>query len=283
MFSLFDIIENDIQKIKIMDIGALPMKGQKEIYSGLIDAGRGSVIGFEPDDEACIRLNQEFGPENKYFPYAIFDGEPQKFYITNTGMTSSLYVPDHAVREKFFQLSEVAQVVRIIDIDTYKLDEIEELVDGIDYLKMDAQGAEYEILKHGGRVARSACVVHSEAHLIPVYKDQPLLADQDKILRQYGFQFHKFHSFLGRPMKPLMNKTHPMQPISQYTQTDIVYAKDFMKLDELSPEKLIKMAVILNDVYKSYDLCHVVLSAYDHVTADVLAQKYLDRLAGGST
>ena len=81
-------------------------------------------------------------------------------------------------------------------------------------------------------------------------------------------------------MKPLMNKKNPIQPIRQYTQTDVVYVKDFMKLDQLSPEKLIKMAIILHDVYNSYDLCHGVLSAYDRVTTEVLAQKYLARWAG---
>jgi hypothetical protein len=158
------------------------------------------------------------------------------------------------------------------------LDDIEELKNGVDFIKSDVQGAEYEIYKHGPNVLGSACVVHTEAHLLPVYLDQPLFADQDRILRQYGYQFHKFFSFFGRPIKPIILNKDPNKPISQLTQGDAVYVRQFQGIEKMSGEKILKTALILHEVYRSFDLCHWVLAAFDRIAGQDIAERYLSRL-----
>src|SRR3990172_4186109 len=186
MFKFAQLLDTPPPTITILDIGAAGEGSDKEVYSPLLKQGMGHVVGFEPNQSACEDLNRKFGPRNIYLPYLLFDGTRRKFYVTSYGYTSSLYQPDHDLRSKFYQLSELAQVVKIEDVDTRRLDDIEQLKGGGDFIKGDAQGAEYEIYKHGPNVVGSACVIHTEAHLLPVYKDQPLFSDQDRILREYG-------------------------------------------------------------------------------------------------
>jgi len=97
-------------------------------------------------------------------------------------------------------------------------------------------------------------------------------------LRQYGYQFHKFYSFLGRPIKPIVNLNNPTQPISQLTQVDVVYVKQFGRIEEMPKEKILKTALILHEVYQSFDLCHWVLTVFDRLAKQDLAKRYLKRL-----
>jgi FkbM family methyltransferase len=277
MFTLLEIMDGPLPTVTVLDIGAA-RAGNKEIYSPLLKQGIARVVGFEPNESECAILNQKFGPLNIYLPYVIFDGTRQRLHVTSFGLTSSLYEPDHELRGKFHQLSELAQVVRIEEVDTRRLDDIEELKDGVDFIKSDVQGAEYEIYKHGPNVLGSACIVHTEAHLLPVYKDQPLFSDQDKILRQNGYQFHKFFSFFGRPIKPIISNSDPTKPISQLTQVDAVYMRQFRRIEEMPREKVLKTALILHEVYRSFDLCHWVLTVFDGLARRDLAERYLKRL-----
>ena len=160
----------------------------------------------------------------------------------------------------------------------FYLDDIEELKGGIDYIKADAQGAEFTIYKNAPEVTKTACIVHTEANLIPVYKDQHLFAEQDQILREYGFLFHKFNDSMGRTIKPFYNRNNPAAAMSQMIQVNAVYVKDLRYLSQLSSDKLFKLAIILHDVYASYDLCHLVLNSYDKISGASIAASYLQRL-----
>ena len=58
----------------------------------------------------------------------------------------------------------------------------------------------------------------------------------------------------------------------------MLFMKDLRYLDQLPAEKLIKLAIILHDVYASYDLCHLVLDSYDKISGALIANTYLLRL-----
>jgi hypothetical protein len=65
---------------------------------------------------------------------------------------------------------------------------------------------------------------------------------------------------------------------------DAVYVRDFTRLAELSPERLLKYAAIVHDVYQSYDLAHKALMEYDRRRGSGLAGAYFElvRAAGAS-
>ena len=54
--------------------------------------------------------------------------------------------------------------------------------------------------------------------------------------------------------------------------------KDFAKLGDYAPEKMLKAAVILHEIYLSYDLVHILLYAHDSDTQSEYAAKYREEM-----
>src|SRR5882672_3327078 len=97
-------------KINIVDIGAMALGNDKEPYRNLVDSGRAGVVGFEPNEQECAKLNAR-GDRGRYYPNFIGDGGERVYYETNFAMTGSLYRPNTALLEKFHYLNELTQLV----------------------------------------------------------------------------------------------------------------------------------------------------------------------------
>jgi hypothetical protein len=83
----------------------------------------------------------------------------------------------------------------------------------------------------------------------------------------------------GRTFKPLIANNNPHAALSQNVWGDAIYVRDFMAFDRLSPEALLKIAVICQEYYTSYDLVGVALEAYDRKMGTGLQMAYLQALA----
>ena len=79
--------------IKIVDVGANPLYGNPP-YQYLLDTGRATVIGFEPEKEAYEALLSRNNSCEKYLPYVIGDGNATSFYSCPHPGMSSIYQPD---------------------------------------------------------------------------------------------------------------------------------------------------------------------------------------------
>jgi FkbM family methyltransferase len=258
----------------------MELAGREDRFVRLSKRGIATIIGFEPLPEECAKLNEKSDSSRRYLPYAIADGSKRTLYVTNTGMTSSLLPPNQDVTALFMNLSELMQVVRTEEIATRRLDDIPEIVEaGCDLLKVDVQGLEFEIFCHATNVLSNCLVIQTEVEFVPLYLNQPLFAEVDQVLRKNGFAFHKFLGLSGRPFKPLMKNNNPNASISQVLWSDAVYVRDFTQLHRLAPEKLLKLVVLLHELYGSVDLCHHVLTIYDQKTGEALASRYLEQLA----
>ena len=141
------------------------------------------------------------------------------------------------------------------------------------------QGAELDVIEGATRRMDDVLVVHTEIEFIPMYEDQPLFGDIDVALRRHGLLLHKMDGITGRAMKPLISNGNPYGPLSQWLYADAaIYVRSFMTFDQLSPEKLLKLALILHDVYGSFDLAALALEAHDAKTGQGLWTAYLTRL-----
>lgn len=263
--------------INIVDIGAMFDAEDPAPFAQLVQAGIAKIVGFEPQQDECDKLNAMVGHGCRYLPYAIGDGRNCAFYICNSPMSSSLYEPNTPLLERFQNLENHMHVVKSADIQTHRLDEIKE-IDDTDFLKLDVQGAELDVLTGATRVLSDAVLVQTEVEFVPMYKDQPLFAEVDQHLRRQGYLFHKFAGTAGRTFKPLVVENDINKTLSQTMWADAVYVRDFMALDRLSPEKLLKLAVILHLQYTSFDLALEALKAYDAKTGAGLANRYIQGL-----
>ena len=278
MFSILELIE-DWPSIKVIDIGAMSLGQGTEPYNMLMKRGITEIVGFEPVEKECKNLNVTAQEHYSYLPYFIGDGSIRTFYECNYPMTSSLYEPNTPLLDKFQNIENLTRVVKTEKVTTRRLDDIPE-VTGADYLKVDVQGGEVGVYEGATQLLKDIVLIHTEVVFVPLYKNQPLFAEIDQILRKNGFLFHKFMGISGRMFKPLQIKENINATMSQQLWADAVYIKDFMALERLSAEKLLKLAIILHEVYGAYDLCAHVLGYYGEKCNLDIYNRYLTRLVG---
>jgi FkbM family methyltransferase len=266
-------------RIRAVDVGAMLISDRIDPLVRLTQAGLAELVGFEPQPVECDRLNGLRLPNRRYLPYALGDGSVRTLYVTNTAMTTSLLRPNVKLVSLFHSLGELMQVVATPQITTLRFDDVPELHGlGCDYLKLDTQGSELEILTHATETLRGCLLIETEVSFVPLYEGSPLFADVDRLLRARGFTFLRFLGMSGRPYRPLVRNGDPNQLISQMLWTDAVYVRDVERLHELGEDQLAKLAALLHEIYGAVDLAHLVLTSYDGRRGTTHAARYLDCL-----
>jgi FkbM family methyltransferase len=266
-----------LPSIKIVDVGANPLAGVQGPYQSLIDKSLASLVGFEPDPTVFDELQAIKGQRQTYLPVAVGDGKRHQFRLCQMSGMNSLLAPNFDLLNLVHRHGAWAKVMSVVDVDTRRLDDIAE-IEAMDYLKIDIQGAEMLVFENATEKLKDCLVVHTEVMFVPMYVGQPLFSEQELFLRRFGLQVHKFFEMQGHVLKPLEVNGDPHAPLSQVFWADVIFIKDITRLDRLRPEQLLKLAIILHDVYRSVDVAHLMLEAYDRASATALAPAYLDSL-----
>jgi FkbM family methyltransferase len=277
MWSFFEFL-NDDSVLTVLDVGAALT--DSPIYQRMVDAKRARLIGFEPDADACKRLNEKFGQPHRFFPLFAGDGRPAIFHQTNWGASGSLFEPNTALQNKFRCLGDVTVPIAKHSISTTRLDDIDEITD-VDFVKIDVQGSELAVFQNATRVLADAVLIQTEVCFVELYKQQPMFSDVDAFLRSQGYQFHDMLAGV-RAFKPMLNARSSapyfLRAFRQMLWADAYYVKDWMHLDRLPAVKLKHMAALLHDVLGSYDLAYLALQEMDKKSGTDVATRYLTRL-----
>jgi hypothetical protein len=69
-------------------------------------------------------------------------------------------------------------------------------------------------------------------------------------------------------------------PLSQLFWADVIFVKDITHPERLTSEQLLKIAVILHEVYGSVDAAHLFLAAYDQRHSTAIAPAYAGFVSG---
>jgi FkbM family methyltransferase len=271
---MFELFPEELQ-IDVLDIGAA--LNERPPYQSLVDAGRARIIGFEPNPQECDRLNREYGEPHRFFPCFVGGGSTAIFHETNWSLTGSLYEPNSPLLEKFQNLAEVVRPVAMHLVSTTRADDLSE-IDNVDFIKIDAQGSEHAIFQNASRLLTGTLLIQTEVLFVELYRNQPMFADVDILLRSKGFQFHTFDNVGRRAFKPLIANRDINSGVRQILWADALYVRDWMNLEELDAQKLCKYAVLAHDLLRSYDLAHLALVALDSKMGTSFAVTYLNRL-----
>ena len=275
---LHQILNCESRQIRLLDIGAMDLESteKKSDLGYFSDLQYVHVSGFEPLEAEYEKLVNKY-PDRSYLPFAVGDGTERSFFITNTGFTSSLYEPDLELMSKFNNLAEFCQVKDQKRIKTVRLDDVANL-GRVDFLKIDVQGAELDILKNARKTLQNVSIVQTEVEMVPLYKHQPLFSDIDQELRQQGFQFFRFLGAQGRTFQPISVSSQPYLTLGQQLWSDAVYVRDFMKVEDCDEQQLYSAALVLHQLYYGFDLCHYFLKELDQRDESNFAEIYLDAL-----
>lgn len=160
------------------------------------------VLGFEPDEIECarIRAEQHQGPWSQFEvePIAIAGSEREHaFHVCERPINSSLLRPNPSIAERYH--SSGYRIVRSVTLQTRSLDGVLfELRSTQDYqgelLKLDAQGAELDILNGATRTLKERTVAALvEVEFCQLYENQPLFSEVELFMRERGFGFFGFN------------------------------------------------------------------------------------------
>ncbi len=149
------------------------------------------VIGFDPDEDECRRLEDQTGNRAaaRFVPIALgSQAGPARLHLTAEPACSSLYPPDVGLIETRPALVVVTPAGET-DVELQTLDAWTERegVDRVDFVKLDTQGSELDILRGAERILQTVRAIEVEVEFNPIYEGQPLFGDVDRHLRTRGF------------------------------------------------------------------------------------------------
>jgi FkbM family methyltransferase len=268
-------IENNLT-FTIIEIGAVPLSNRKEPFHDLLNAFPGSqLIAFELDKQLCADLNRKSPRGMRYFAVALGRTEETRpLYETVHPMCTSLYRPNEPLLDCYNNL-HVAKLKSISSVETVSLDRFtaDHEIRDVDFIKIDIQGAELEVFQGGGRALRDLVALVTEVEFVPLYVDQPLFGDVCRFLSDQGLMFHKFIGLAGRTLRPTIANNDPNFAI-QHLWADAMFVRNVTTLTDLSPRKLLKLAV-MSYLYESSDLTVHCLRLYDQQCGTQVLERLL--------
>lgn len=268
----------------MVEIGALPLGERTERFHCLLTLFPGSKIAaFELDQEQCDRWNKDAPEGLTYFATALGEkNEERDLFETRSSMCTSLYKPNQPLLSVFNRL-DVVTLKAESRVQTISLDEFvkENNIGPIDFIKIDVQGAEYDIFKGGKFALKDVVFLVSEVEFVPLYENQPLFGDVSKILAKHDLMFHKFLALAGRPIKNISMQGNPRHA-SQHLWSDAVYLADLSRLRLRSATDWAKCAIFAF-MYGSPDVCYFCLEQVDSEYNSNLATEFMARVASIET
>jgi FkbM family methyltransferase len=202
------------ESIDFIDIGA--RGGVHDIVDPI--ASITNVIAFEPDIAECTRLLKLKGlAENwnsfQLLPIGLFkDQRSMELYLYSEPNNNSLYAPNDCIVNRYNM-----EKFRVVDSIPAKLTSLDSLCNSQvgsplktrgDVIKLDVQGAEYDVLEGASFFLNSkTSVVICEISFCEVYKNQKLFSDVEILLRKHGLSFYGFGPQHTRSKKLLDKKS----------------------------------------------------------------------------
>jgi FkbM family methyltransferase len=194
-----------------------------------------AVLGFEPDVAACDELTRTLGgrppwADTKFLPVALSSHRGSATLHLCSAPTNHSLRPINEAFVQRYNMVKFAQVGQV-PVETQDLDhllfnsaELESQNWG-EFLKLDTQGTELEILEGAQRVLSERCVaIFIEVEFCQIYAGQRLFSDVEVFLRERGFSFFGFHSTHERSRKALDKVGHLGR--ERLLHADAVFFKD---------------------------------------------------------
>lgn len=209
-----------------------------------------NVIGFEPEPAECARLNEQNNKEEtriRFLPIALGRRESSNvFYICKQPGCSSLYKPNTDFVENFWY-GPAMSIISTTTINTLPLTIVCAREDiSPDYIKIDTQGSELDILEGGRQILPTVKLIELEVEFNPQYENQPLFAHIDMFMRDAGF-------YLLGLRRTNWRRSHSFQEIrtplgGQIMHADAVYYNEQMisQRTECGLQDILKFLLILS-------------------------------------
>jgi len=255
--------------IQICDIGASPVD-ETDFIEELLDNTDSRLIGFEPNENEFQKLDKN-KKRRKYYNFGIGDGTEKTLNICKAAGMSSFLEPDINYLKNFHGFENWSKIIKKVKVKTKKLSEIE---DNIDFFKIDVQGYESEIIKHGKDKIKNSLIINIETSPTPLYKNEKTFSSTIIELEKLGFNLHMFSKINTRSFKPIIFFKNPYIGLNHIHQLDCVLIKNLKFIETYNTSQLSKLILILFYSFKSYDLVDYLLKILDERNGSKFVEKY---------
>jgi hypothetical protein len=115
----------------------------------------------------------------------------KKLYLMRKKEVSSFFKPNRQYLD-LFPDSERWDIIDSLSLNIKSLDDLKEEIGDIDFIKLDTQGTELDILMGANKSLSSCLALEVEVEFLELYHEQPLFGDVCKFLSKQGFEFYDF-------------------------------------------------------------------------------------------
>lgn len=183
-------------RFRVVDAGAA---GAGETNRWGFLGNRLELHGFEADEEECAKLLEAAPPGATVRYYNAFLGRsaPKRTFLIAHAFNNSFYPTDYAwyARRRSYhigpavRLSELYAVAKTLEVESISLDDwaMRYGVVGVDYLKVDIEGAELELMQASPRIMAGVLGVSVDVTFHADWIGAPTFADVDIWIRSQGF------------------------------------------------------------------------------------------------
>lgn len=258
-----DLITDDKLKIKIHHIGGIGECGPIEALRSFKDDIQWVIYDAEDSSLSSLKTleKKDHLLINKCIGAINSKG---KFNVVVNQSASSMLMP--ALAAKFYTYApklgsalvwgEHTRVVKTVDIDINTLDELmnNQIIPEADFLSVDAQGGELDIINGASGMLGSSIVgVVCEVEFAELYEGQPLFCDIQDRLRKDNFRFCDIYSSMYFNVYPYPKVLHGK---GFYTVGEALFLKDAgVLMNELAQESNIEFSE--KDVYNVVKLLKI--------------------------
>jgi FkbM family methyltransferase len=239
-------------RLRVLDIGANPLIEGDVSYKPLLDHGHAEVFGFEPQEDALAALNDRKSANETYLPHALGDGKEKTLHLYQQGGFTSIF-PANEDSARYLGFEKGMTEKDAIKIKTRKLDSLKE-VPTVDFLKIDVQGSEKAILKHGKQRLSNAIALQTEVRMFPLYRGEPRYGELEAEIVAQGFEFLRFasmkHVSLARRHRGRIRR----HDFAQAVDGDAFFVRDLRNVDSYTDEHLKKLAIIGDAIMGLFDV-----------------------------
>ncbi len=266
-FILADLISRKLpteERFTILDGGA--REALSDPRWQIFEPNRVRLYGFEPDEDEVKSLNEvaaDRGLDYQYFPGALWGSPAEITFYENKSPGGGSCFPqntDLTHRWKFqnqqdaFMSYDIFYPTGTSQWQSTTLDAWAEQIGSvdIDFMKLNVQGAELEILKGGESLLPNVIGVMAEVSFVESYRKRPFFSDTDAYLRSRGFEFFDLIGlhYMGRSESEITASHLPgLYPLwGQLIEAHGIYFKDPIRMEQeggdlsaFTPTKVFKL------------------------------------------
>jgi len=205
------------------------------------------IIGFEPDMNECRKLNEGQSTRN-YYPHALWsDKGTVKIHCASTPSCSSVHSPNmHHIMQYAEAHWKSREVQSVKEYQAVSLDQVLNENDiNADFIKIDTQGSEYEILTGASQSLDNDILgVIVETWTSEVHKGQHLTGDVMRFMHENGFSL--FDVNVAASWKLKSDQIFDKYSKNQIIGMDLFFLKNSAQLlsSKLSEAKILKYAAL---------------------------------------